>query len=159
MKTRLGLCIAFAATILSAQAASAQSDLVDATNPTRLADVIRGLGYRAQLQTDSGGDPMIESSVSGTSFSLFFYGCTANADCKSVDFATSYDATDSTTLDAINEWNAGELFGKAYLDTEDNSLRLVAHVNMVGGISQANFEDTFAWWEEIVEGFEDDLGL
>jgi hypothetical protein len=130
--------------------------LVDATDAEGLASLIRGLGYRATVEKDGVGDPMIMSSAGGTDFAIYFYGCTDGADCKWLLFKVGYDLDDGTTGESINAWNAETIFGRAYLDDEADPW-LEMSVNMDGGVSRANFEDSFDWWEVILSGFEDHI--
>lgn len=130
------------------------AETVDAADPAKLVSIIRDLGYRAVLETDGVGDPMITSSVGGTDFSIFFFGCTNGEDCKTLLFKAGYDLDPGTTLDVVEAWNEGTLYGRAYLDDEDDPW-LEMSVNMFGGVSRENFEDTYDWWEVIVGDFED----
>jgi len=132
------------------------AETVDATDPARLAQVIQELGYRALLDTDNVGDPLITSSVAGTEFSIFFYRCNDNTNCKVVLFKVGYDLSDGTTAEVINAWNEANLFGRAYLDDE-NDPWLEMPVNLDGGVSRANFEDSFDWWEVVVSKFQDHI--
>jgi hypothetical protein len=149
MKTvKLGLLAA-----CSALASPLLADAVDATDPEALVSVIQTLGYRAILDSDSVGDPMIRSSVGGTDFVIYFFGCTDGEGCKSLLFKVGYDLEDGTMLDVINDWNEETLFGRAYLDDEADPW-LEMSINMDGGVSRRNFEDNYDWWEVILEEFE-----
>lgn len=155
----LGMVAAAAAALAfvgSAGAAEPLAGSLDAKDPEKLASVIRGLGYRATVEQDSVGDPMIRSSASGTDFAIYFFGCTGNVDCKWLLFKVGYDLANGTTTEAINQWNAETLFGRAYLDDEADPW-LEMSVSMDGGVSRANFEDTYDWWEVIMNGFEDHI--
>lgn len=132
----------------------ALAQLVDATDPQQLATIIQDMGYRARIDTDGIGDPMITSSVGGTDFNLYFFGCTDGVECKSLLFKVGYDLASGTTLAVVNAWNQDNLFGRAYLD-EDDDPWLEMPVNMDGGVSLFNFQDTFDWWEVVIEEFED----
>lgn len=148
--------LACTAALCAASATALAEDIVDATNPDRLADVIRELGYKAVLTTDNTGDPMIRTSVSGTDSTILFFGCTDNADCKTLLFKVGYDLTDGTTLAVVNDWNAENLYGRAYLDDEDDPW-IEMPVNLFEGVTRKNFEDTFDWWEVVVGQFEDHI--
>jgi hypothetical protein len=139
---------------------AAAAELVDASEPETLVAIIQELGYRAKLETDGLGDPLIVSSVGGTEFSIQFYGCNelTHAACKLLLFKVGYDLDEGTTHAVINEWNATKLVGRAYLDDESDPW-FEMPVNMDGGISRPNFEDTFDWWEVSIEGFEDHIGF
>lgn len=134
------------------------AESVDATNPQQLVSIIQQLGYRATLEADGVGDPMIKSSVNGTDFAIYFYGCTYNEACKSLLFKVGYDLANGIALAEIEDWNEGTLFGRAYLDDEADPW-LEMPVNMDGGVSRHNFEDNYDWWDVIVNGFEDHIGF
>src|SRR5690606_34922028 len=104
------------------------------------------------------GDPMIRSSAGGTEFAIYFYGCTDNVACKFVLFKVGFDLVNGTTDNVVNQWNANALFGRAYLDDEADPW-LEMSVNLDGGVSRANFEDSYDWWEVILDGFEDHIGF
>jgi hypothetical protein len=151
------LATAIALSMLGA-AHAAPADLIDATDAQSLAEIIRDLGYRASVETDNVGDPMIVSSVGGTDVSILFYGCEDGRRCTSLLFKVGYDLADGTTLEAINAWNAENLFGRAYMDDEADPW-IEMPVNLKGGVSRENFEDTFDWWDVVVGQFEDHIGF
>jgi hypothetical protein len=144
--------------LLAAATTASSAEFVDATDPQQLVSIIRELGYRARLTSDNTGDPMISTSVGGTDVSILFFGCVANADCKTLLFKVGYDLNDGTTLEAVNVWNTENLYGRAYLDDESDPW-IEMPVNLFGGITRQNFEDTFDWWDVVVGRFEDHLGL
>lgn len=133
--------------------------IVDGTDPAALVDIIQSLGYRASLEVDGEGDPLIRSSVGGTQFALVFYGCSEqHDDCQILLFKAGYELNDKVGMDVINQWNATRLFGRAYLDeVSDPWIELV--LNMQGGVTRAQFEKTFEWWETSVGEFEDQIGV
>lgn len=148
----------FAAALVAVSSGAFAQDVVDATNPETLADIIRDLGYRAVVKVDGVGDPMIESSVGGTDVAILFFGCVEHEHCKSLLFKVGYDLEEGTTLDVINEWNAENLFGRAYLD-EVRDPWIEMPVNLFEGVTRKNFEDTFDWWDVVVGNFEDFIDL
>lgn len=133
--------------------------LVDATDPQALVDIIQDLGYRASLEVDGEGDPLIRSSVGGTQFALVFYGCSESHDeCEILLFKAGYELNEKVSMDVINQWNATRLFGRAYLDeVSDPWIELV--LNVRGGVTRKQFESTFEWWETSVGEFEDAIGV
>ena len=149
---------AFADDALPAGSAS-EAQIVDGTDPTALVEIIQDLGYRANLEVDGEGDPMIRSSVGGTQFALVFYGCSEQHDnCQILLFKAGYELNDKVGMDVINQWNATRLFGRAYLDeVSDPWIELV--LNMQGGVTRAQFEKTSEWWEMSVGEFEDEIGV
>lgn len=134
------------------------AETVDATDPAKLVSIIQALGYRATLESDGAGDPLIRSSVGGTEFFIYFYRCIDNKDCKVLLFRAGYDLHEGTTTEVVENWNETQLFGTAYLDEESDPW-LEMSVNMDGGVTRRNFEDTYDWWEVIVEEFEEHIGF
>lgn len=160
------LKLIFASALLTAgfsiEAATTESitdQIVDGSNPQALVEIIQNLGYRASLEVDSEGDPLIRSSVGGTQFALVFYGCSeTHNDCQILLFKAGYELNDKIGMELINQWNATRLFGRAYLDdVSDPWIELV--LNVQGGVTRAQFEKTFEWWETSVGEFEDEIGV
>jgi len=143
--------------IVVSQASFAQDSetLIDATDPEALVSVFQDLGYRAKLDVDSAGDPIIYSSVGGTDYALQFFGCSddTNDQCTLLLFKVGYDLAEGTTFEAVNAWNHDNIVGQAHLD-DVNDPWLSWAVNMHGGVSRKNFEDSIDWWEVIVSDFE-----
>jgi len=160
MTRAVAWCAAFLGLLCwSPETPASTTDIVDATHPETLVSIIRDLGYRAELESDSEGDPMIRSSVGGTRFSLVFYGCTDSHEaCEIVLFKAGWELKRKIGMDVINRWNATRLFGRAYLDdVMDPWIELV--LNLRGGVTRAQFESTFEWWENSVGEFEDEIGV
>jgi hypothetical protein len=139
--------------------ADGKPQIVDGSDPEALVSIIQDLGYRARLEVDGAGDPLIRSSVGGTQFAVVFYGCTENHDqCQILLFKAGYELKRKVGLELINQWNATRLFGRAYLDDVDDPwLELV--LNVRGGVTREQFEQTFDWWESSVGEFEKELGV
>ena len=150
----LGACIALASPVVAGD----MDAIVDATEPEKLASLIRDFGYRATVEQDDAGDPMIRSSAGGSDFLIYFYGCDGGEQCRTVLFQAGYDLESGTTGEVIEDWNENVLFGRAYLDEEADPW-IEMPVNLFGGVNRENFADTFDWWETVLEGFERHIGL
>jgi len=137
--------------------ATAQT-LVSAENPAELVAIIQGLGFKAQLDKDNSGDPLIRSSSSGVDFSIYFYGCTKNKRCHSLQFIAGYNLSAGTTLAVLDQWNEEKRFASAYLDDEDDPF-LQMDVNTEGGITEENFKKTFDLWQSLKGEFESHIGF
>jgi hypothetical protein len=101
---------------------------------------------------------MIRSSADGVEFNIYFYGCTKNKHCQSLQFSAGYDLLDGTTLDVIEDWNEMKRFASAYLDDEHDPF-IKMDVNCDGGITQTNFEKNFELWQTLKSQFEDHIGF
>lgn len=135
--------------------ATAQAQMVRPQDPKSLVSALQDAGYKAELTADSSGDPMIKSAAGGSNFTIFFYGCTDNKDCRTVQFYSGYSEPDNASLRAMNDWNRDNRFGRAYM-ADDGSARVEMDVDMDdGGISKLLFVDNLEFWEIIMSKFED----
>jgi Putative bacterial sensory transduction regulator len=152
----LAACTALASPVLAESTAAAES--VDATEPETLASLIRELGYRASVEKDNAGDPMIRSSAGGVDFQIYFFGCEGGERCRSLLFQAGYNLESGTTVDVVEAWNEDVLFGRAYLDDEADPW-VEMPVNLFGGVNRENFADTFDWWETVIGDFQRHIGF
>jgi len=151
----------FAAAALAAAtiAAPAHAQLVRAQDPQSVVRALQDGGYSAQLGVDGVGDPKVTSSVSGTTFQVFFYNCTNHKDCATVQFHSGYHLATAPTLDVINEWNRSQRFGRGFLDrVNDPTLEMDVDLDD-GGLSPALFIDNIEFWTSILSRFEKHIGF
>ena len=145
--------------MLLALAPTAQPQMVRAQDPQSLVRAMQSRGYVAELTTDQIGDPLIRSAASGVKFQLFFYNCTNNKECATVQFHVGYDLKTGSSLDTVNEWNKGQRFGRAYLDKENDPI-LEMDVDLDdGGVSQLLFIDNLEFWTSAMVKFEKHIGF
>jgi len=147
------------AALAAGWALPAQAQMVRAQDPDSVVQALQDAGYAARLGVDKVGDPMITSGVSGTTFQVFFYNCTDNRDCATVQFHSGYDLQSSIGLERINEWNRSQRFGRAYLDAEDDPI-LEMDVDLDdGGLSPLLFIDNVEFWASVLTKFEQHIGF
>lgn len=128
--------------------------MIDATSPQAIADLLQQAGYRAVIGVDNVGDPMIDSSAAGVDYSIYFYGCNeGGSNCQSIQFSSGYDLDRGTSFQAMNDWNAAQRFGFAYLDSESDPY-VNMDVNMAYGVSTDNLLDVFAVWDQVLSDFQ-----
>ena len=139
-------------------AQTAQAQMVRAQDPSTLAQALQQAGYAARIGIDRVGDPRITSSVSGTSFEILFYNCTANKDCATVQFHSGYDLQTSPSLQQINDWNSKKRFGRAFLDKENDPILEMDLDLDDGGISPELFIDNVEFWASVLGEFESHIG-
>jgi hypothetical protein len=137
---------------------AALADNVRAQNPQSIVDALQAGGYAAKLGADKVGDPMVTSGVSGSTFQIFFYNCTDHKECATVTFHSGYDLKTDVSVEAINEWNRSERFGRAYLDKEYDPI-LDMDVDLdVGGVAPLLFIDNIEFWTSVLGKFETHIG-
>jgi len=140
--------------LLLAPVAKAQQ-LVTAGQPEEIENIARGYGS-ANLTEDNRGDPMVTGRIDGTRYQVLFYGCTNGAECRSIQFSAGWITDGAVSRAQIGEWNRTRRFGKAFLDNEGDPV-LQWDVNLFGGVSRRNLDDTFDWWRIVLAQFEDSV--
>ncbi len=132
---------------------TAEAQLVRGQDVNSVAQALRGMGYQAEVTKDESGDPMIKSASSGTSFAIFFFGCTKNVDCRTIQFFAGF-ADKKPALSLINDWNANKRFGRAYL-SDKGTARIEMDLDLDdGGLSTKLFEDNVEFWVLLMSRFE-----
>jgi len=149
--------LAFVAISCSCVAWEAQAQsLITAANPQAILDIARGYGS-AELSTDSENDPLIKGRIDGTSYHVFFYGCSNGRNCKTIDFHAAW-SSNRVNLRDVNEWNRTKRFVNAYLDSDDDP-NLEMSVNLDSGVSRGNLDDTFDRWTVTLKQFKEKFNL
>lgn len=133
------------------------ADSILAENPFAIVAKMQEFGYRAEMSTDSTGDPLINSAADGSNFSIYFYGCTAGANCSAIQFSAGFDLTNGTSANSMNDWNTRKRYGKAYID-DNGDPTIEMDFNLAeGGISEENFRDSLGIWERLLGDFKDHI--
>jgi Putative bacterial sensory transduction regulator len=129
-----------------------EKGLICASDPMTLVTAMQEEGYRAKLDKDSGGDPMIESEASGYDFQVYFYDCKDAKDCKAIQFNSGFITADDQTPAYANNWNKDKRFIKAFVN-EKKELTLQYDMTTVGGLNKRNFADALDWWASMLGEF------
>jgi hypothetical protein len=139
-------------------AVPAQAELVRAQDPATVVAAMKAGGFTATLGKDAVGDPMITSNTGGTNFQVYFYNCTKNVDCATVQFHAGYDFDDPPSLTTIHDYNKDQRFAGAYLDKESDPVVEMDVDLDDGGMSQALFIDNLQFWQSVLGKFEEAIG-
>ncbi|WP_299925425.1 YbjN domain-containing protein [uncultured Pelagimonas sp.] len=134
-------------------AAAAQSQ-VDASDANVLANLLKAEGYQLDITTDKVGDPLLKGKLDGTNYDIFFYDCTNNANCRTIQFQVGYDMTNGMSLQRANQWNSDMRYATVHLDNEMDPF-LQMDLNIDYGVSAENFVDNFKMWSNVLGQFED----
>lgn len=124
-------------------------------------DVIRTLmtdfGLIVEKDMDDSGDPRLTSRIDGTGFGVYFYDCTADTNCQSIQFSAGFDLENPMSMQMVNEWNRGRRFGKVYLDDEgDPYIEMDINVDFEG-VGRKNFDDSLDIWRLVLSEFRDHI--
>ena len=150
-------CAALLVAASGPRIAAAQST-VDATVPEEIMNIARGFGS-ASLETDSQGDPKVSGRIDGVRYNVFFYDCTDNKACESIQFSAAWRRGDvEVPLAKMNEWNRSKRYGVAFLDNEEDPV-IQMDVNLEHGVTRRNLDETFRLWTTVLSQFESHVGL
>lgn len=137
-----------AATLVCASQLAAEG-LEPVGGPDHVLSIARGWGG-AELERDKDGDPVIRGRIDGQVYNVYFYGCRDGRDCTALEFWTWIARTEHMTPDSVNDWNLRKRFVKVAFD-RDGDLSLTMDVNLFGGVSARNLDDTFDWWRSVLD--------
>jgi len=115
------------------------------------------MGYRAELDTDSGGDPRVGSAIEGIDYRFWFYGCKDNQNCTGWNLLACFDVNDGLSMSKVNNWNQNKLVGRVFVD-EENDPCIDYFVAAEGGLSSVTFERVLERWEVAIDEFKDHIG-
>jgi hypothetical protein len=141
----------------STPAAGSAPNLITAASFDAIIEALEDKGFTVKLTADSDGDPLIESTADDAPFTVRFYGCTRNKDCEYIQFVSGWDLSDGVSLQVIEKWNEDRVWGRAFIDS-DNDPWIDLAVNLKGGVTPENFNDTVSWWWAVMRDFEEHIG-
>ncbi len=122
----------------------------------QLVTILQDLGYRATLDEDGVGDPMVRTGMGGYNVFVYFYECETGA-CGSLQFVLGLDLEDGTTPAVIEAFNRDRRWGRAHLDDErDPFLRM--DVEVLHADHRAHIASDADIWEGLVTEFAARMG-
>jgi hypothetical protein len=145
---------ALAALFVAGSAQASDTDpcgtsMICASSPKTIVDAIQKAGYKAALDKDDDGDPMIESAANGYDFTIYFYECEKAKDCASLQFVASFEDDGANNAALANAWNHKKRFIQMSVD-DDGSLNARYDISTLGGLNQKNFADVVDWWAHML---------
>jgi hypothetical protein len=114
---------------------------------------LQGEGYKAVLEKDSQGDPLIRSAAQGIDFNIYFYDCEKGR-CKALQFSSGFDLKAGTTLAKVNQWNKEQRYMKSFMDEEDDPY-VQYDVNVNAGRTYEALSDDFSVFVGGLDDFAD----
>lgn len=142
----------------TASAAKNKDEIIGRMTPGEIVRIMQENGYAAYVDSDGEGDPMILANADGTKFGLLFFDCEKSGAmpdryCTDLEFTAVYDVDKKPALAKLNEWNAGQAFGKAYL-RDESSVSLDMPINLAKGVSESFIVSSLEWWASIMNSFD-----
>ncbi len=153
----LGSAALIASGLVSVVPAVAAGDLITGTDYDEMIAALEKGGFKVSLSEDDDGDPLIESTDDDEPFTVHFYRCDDDHKCDAIQFVSGWNLDDGISLSKIEAWNREKVWGQAYRDESDDPWIAYA-VNLYGGVSVENFEDSVEGWHNIMRDFEKHIG-
>lgn len=117
-----------------------------------LVEILQEEGYRAKLDADGEGDPLVSSRMGGLEIFIYFYDCNPAKRCGSLQFSVGLDLEDGTTLEVVNDFNTAFRYIRVFLDDEMDPFMQydveVLHTDHVPFITSQ-----VALWEDLLDAF------
>jgi hypothetical protein len=155
----MGWVMPLAATVIAAgvlSPASASSLPDGGVTGAEVASVLQQAGYKAEITTDDGGDPLIKSASGGVNFSVYFYECHKTPRCGSIQFYAGFKKPGIGEA-VISEWNRTTRFGKAYLD-KDSDPRVEMDMDLQHGATTEAIANDIERWAGVLAHFTKNIG-
>ena len=129
----------------------ALADTVPA-DPWQVIHAARAVG-EAEVGRDGLRDPEITGTLgqgtpaAGLAYRVGFYGCELEQRCRTILLSARLDGAEpwAPAPEKIAQWNAGKLFGRAWIDSDGRAV-LDHPVAMAGGLPQETLDAVFAAW-------------
>jgi Putative bacterial sensory transduction regulator len=121
-----------------------------------VANILQEKGYKAQVTTDKGGDPMVRSASGGVDFLVLYYECKGRQRCPSIQFYAGFKKKGITPA-RIAEWNTKKRFGRAYLDDEFDP-RVEMDVDLEHGATTEAVANDMERWVVVLSEFTKFIG-
>lgn len=150
MTTRTALALGAAALF---SAGPARAELINATSPAAIKEIVESQGWPATIVAKPGDDPYIESNRDGLKFLVLFMNCDEGKKCKTLQYYMGFSDAKDVPLAKFNKWNREKRFARAYLDDEgDPVLEMDVDLDFAG-IPRENVGETFNTWASLMDSF------
>jgi hypothetical protein len=137
--------------------AEVPDDMITGSRVGMIVKSLEKAGFEVEVGKDSKGAPKISSTDKEQPFTVHFYGCTNGFDCGYIQFLNGWNMKNGVTAITVENWNADQVWGQAFRDDEKDPW-IGLTVNLRGGVTQDNFNDTVEWWAKVLQDFQDHIG-
>lgn len=115
-----------------------------------VAGVMRGLQLQVDQRTDKQGNPLINSTVSGLRFGVYFYQCKAQR-CGSIQFSAAFEGASHVKVARVMEWNRTKRYARAFLDS--GTLFVEMDMDVKRGATTEALANNLERWAAVVDQF------
>jgi hypothetical protein len=132
-------------------------DMVTGSTIDKIVASLEKAGFEVEVTETDDGKPKIESTDKESPFSVHFYGCTDGKECGYIQFVNGWDMKSGVSAVKVEQWNSDQIWGQAYRD-KDRDPWVAMTVNLRGGVTVENFDDTVKWWSDTLDEFSKHIG-
>jgi hypothetical protein len=144
------------AILLALPATGACATTDDRISGPELVQALQDAGYKAKLDTDDAGDPLVHTSMNGLDVTVFTYDCQQHR-CGSLQLSVGIDLTHGTTAAVVNQFNHDYRYARAFLD-EENDPFLRYDFEILNTRHEAYIASQLDSWEQVLGAFTDAVG-
>ena len=117
-----------------------------------VASALRKAGYPADPNADRAGAPLVHSSTGKILFNVYFYQCSSDLRCGSIQFLAEHRRR-GVPPSLIATWNREQHFGRAFQDRNGLSW-LAMDVETSRGMTTEALAANISRWITVLTGFE-----
>jgi Putative bacterial sensory transduction regulator len=158
-KILLFLCLAALLPATPALSGTDMREVYTGVTGREMRELMQRFGYRVRLGKDGSGDPLLETTLDGTEFKVYFYGCdrAATRTCGSIQLAVVLRPKNPQDAARINAWNREQRHGKAFR-RKNGDVVLHMNINIRHGVTIGNLRVWLDWWRLGLRGFKRYVG-
>jgi len=140
-----------------------QGAIITSLTAEQLMVILRRAGYVTRADKDRAGRPVIRAQATTVRFNVRTFGCNQfePRSCDRLLFEAKFALNRAPTeadVEAINQYNQTRVFGRGYLDRDENIVVVDMPVNLRDGITAANLTDNITIWSQVLDSFMRQLG-
>lgn len=134
-------------------AVPAQAQMVDATNPETIRDIVESGRWSAALNPLDENTPMIVVTVEDSGFMIVFMDCDQGKNCRSLQFFTRLAKQKEISQERLNWWNDEMRFVRAILDKNGDPILKMDVPFGEKGMPRETFEANLSIWGMMMTHF------
>lgn len=133
-------------------------DVLLASDPVGIQKAMMDAGYRAELTTDSDGNPKIIGTASKSTYWILFLDCQSSSGCLGLEFYVSYSLDVQPTLEKVDKFNADFRYVRAFTNDKGDPRMMMDILVRDGGMDKKTFLEYVRLWTVIMPSFEEMIG-
>jgi len=143
----------------AAPAAVKPEDILQRITGEDFVAILTELGWTATLSSNADGLPYVlgvytdpETGIA-YDFETTLYRCDGANGCYDIVFTRSYESAKPVTLKMVNDYNAKQIFGCAYL-TPMGKIGISLTHTIQGGVTRQTVKEIADWWKTVITAFD-----